>query len=57
MSFEFIKILPTPDEIREQFPLPLDLMRVKKEKDQEIRDVITGKSNKFLVIIDRKSVV
>ncbi len=51
MSFEFIKKLPTPDEIREQFPLPLDLMRVKKEKDQEIRDVITGKSNKFLVII------
>lgn len=51
MSFEFIKKLPTPDEIREQFPLPADLRRIKEEKDQEIRDVITGKSNKFLVII------
>lgn len=51
MSFEFIKKLPTPDEIRDQFPLPADLRRVKEEKDQEIRDVITGKSNKFLVII------
>lgn len=51
MSFEFIKKLPTPDEIREQFPLPADLRHVKEERDQEIRDVITGKSNKFLVII------
>ncbi len=51
MSFEFIKKLPTPDEIRDQFPLPADLAAIKKERDQEIRDVITGKSNKFLVII------
>ncbi|MCM1126555.1 MAG: 3-deoxy-7-phosphoheptulonate synthase [Lachnospiraceae bacterium] len=51
MSFEFIKLLPTPDEIREQFPFPLELARLKAQRDQEIRDVITGKSNKFLVII------
>ena len=51
MSFEFIKKLPTPDEIKEQFPLPEKLTQLKKERDAEIRDVITGKSNKFLVII------
>ncbi len=51
MSFEFIKKLPTPDEIREQFPLPEKLVRLKQERDQEIKDVITGKSDKFLVII------
>ena len=51
MSFEFIKKLPTPDEIKEQFPLPEALVKLKKERDEEIRDVITGKSNKFLVII------
>ena len=51
MSFHFIKLLPTPDEIREQFPVPAELMRIKDERDKEIRDVITGKSNKFLVII------
>lgn len=51
MSFEFIKLLPTPDEIREQFPFPLELARLKARRDQEIRDVITGKSSKFLVII------
>ncbi len=51
MSFEFIKKLPTPDEIREQIPFPAELARLKVQRDQEIRDVITGKSNKFLVII------
>lgn len=51
MAFEFIKKLPTPDEIREQYPLPPALVKVKEERDLEIRNVITGKSNKFLVII------
>ena len=51
MSFEFIKKLPTPDEIREQFPFPADLAHLRAQRDQEIRDVISGKSDKFLVII------
>ncbi len=51
MSFEFIKKLPTPDEIREQYPLPDSVVEAKKKRDAEIKDVITGKSNKFLVII------
>lgn len=51
MSFEFIKKLPTPDEIRNQYPLPDSLVKIKEERDAEIRDVITGASNKFLVII------
>lgn len=51
MSFEFIKKLPTPSEICEQYALPEKLIEQKKMRDAEIRDVITGKSNKFLVII------
>lgn len=51
MGFEFIKKLPVPDEIREQYPVPAALAALKKEKDEEIRKVITGESNKFLVII------
>lgn len=51
MSFEFIKKLPTPAEIREEYALPSELVRLKEQRDAEIRDVITGKSNKFLVII------
>lgn len=51
MSFEFVKKLPTPEEIREGFPLPGELAEIKKKRDAEIADVITGKSDKFLVII------
>ncbi len=51
MSFRYISQLPTPEEIREQFPVPAHLAELKKKRDQEIADVITGKSNKFLVII------
>lgn len=51
MSFDFIKKLPTPDEIRSQYALPEALVKIKQERDAEIKDVITGKSNKFLVII------
>lgn len=51
MSFEFIKKLPTPAEIRESYPFPEKLVSLKQQRDQEISDVITGKSSKFLVII------
>ena len=51
MSFQVIKKLPTPEEIKEQFPVPPHLVELKKQRDKEISDVITGKSNKFLVII------
>lgn len=51
MSFEFIRKLPTPAEIREEYPLPPDLTKLKQERDSAIRDVITGRSSRFLVII------
>lgn len=51
MGFEFIKKLPTPDEIRSEYPLPPALAKIKEERDAQIHDVITGKSNKFLVVI------
>lgn len=51
MSFEFIKKLPTPAEIRERFPLPENLVKIKEQRDAQIRDVLTGRSDKFLVII------
>mgnify|MGYP000835491863 FL=1 len=51
MSFEFIRKLPTPAEIKEQYPVPADVAEMKAKRDQEIADVFTGKSDKFLMII------
>lgn len=51
MGFEFTNKLPTPGEIREQYPLPLNLAEIKKNRDEEISKVFTGESDKFLLII------
>ncbi len=51
MSFQYIQQLPSPEEIREEFPLSQKLIELKKNRDKEISDVLTGKSNKFLVIV------
>ncbi|MDO4333035.1 MAG: 3-deoxy-7-phosphoheptulonate synthase [Eubacteriales bacterium] len=51
MSFTFMTQLPTPDEIKKQYPVPEEFARLKAIRDAEIKDVITGKSDKFLVII------
>ena len=51
MGFSLIKQLPTPDEIRSQYPVPREFARLKAARDAQIREVITGNSDKFLVII------
>ncbi len=51
MGFEFIKKLPTPAEIKQQYPVPEQVAKIKEERDAEIRKVFTGESDKFLVII------
>lgn len=51
MGFEFINKLPTPAEIKEQFPLPAACVAAKAARDEEIKKAITGESDKFLVII------
>ncbi|MBP3782808.1 MAG: 3-deoxy-7-phosphoheptulonate synthase [Butyrivibrio sp.] len=51
MSFDYIQKLPTPEEIRSEFPLSRELTALKKERDAMISDVFTGKSDKFLVVV------
>ncbi len=51
MGFEFINKLPTPAEIKEQFPLPAECALTKAQRDQEAKKIISGDSDKFLVII------
>ena len=51
MSFTFVQELPTPREIREEYPLPVPFQNLKKERDQEIARILRGESDRFLVII------
>ncbi len=51
MSFKFIKEVISPEELVKAYPLPeKDVLR-KQERDEQIKNVITGASNKFIVII------
>ncbi|MBP1546596.1 MAG: 3-deoxy-7-phosphoheptulonate synthase [Oscillospiraceae bacterium] len=51
MNMDFVRKLPIPKEIKEQFPIPEEVKKVKAQRDAEITDVFTGKSDKFLLII------
>ncbi len=48
---EFIRKLPIPKEIKEQFPLPERCAAVKAERDAQIANVFKGESDKFILII------
>lgn len=51
MSFNYLKKMPTPEEIKEQLPVSAKLQEIKKQRDKEIADIITGKDDRFLCII------
>ncbi|MGN0375118.1 MAG: 3-deoxy-7-phosphoheptulonate synthase [Butyrivibrio sp.] len=51
MSIEFLKNLPSPEEIKDEFPLGEKLISEKKAFDAGIKDVFTGNSDKFIAVI------
>ena len=51
MSFTFLNELPSPEEIKREFPLSDSLKALKKKRDEEISNVIRGKDDRFLLII------
>jgi len=51
MDMKFIRKLPTPQELKEEFPISAEIAAAKEKRDQEIRRIFTGESDKFLLII------
>jgi 3-deoxy-7-phosphoheptulonate synthase len=51
MNMEFVRKLPIPQEIKREFPIEDKIRTIKQERDQEIADILTGRSDKFLLII------
>lgn len=51
MSFKTIQRVISPDQLLEQYPLPEKDALVKQERDLTIKNVFTGDSDKFIVII------
>ena len=51
MSMQFYRKLPIPKDIKEQYPISEKMAGVKAKRDEEIKSVFEGKSDKFLLII------
>ncbi|MCI8798037.1 MAG: 3-deoxy-7-phosphoheptulonate synthase [Dorea sp.] len=51
MSMKINHELPLPEVLKGQYPVSERIRGVKQRRDQEIRDIFTGKSDKFIVLI------
>ncbi len=51
MSMDFKRKLPIPQEVKEQYPLSPEVVKVKEQRDAEIKKIFTGEEDKFVLII------
>lgn len=50
-EMEFLRKMPTPAELKDQYPAGEKTAAVKEARDREIREVLEGKSDRLLLII------
>ena len=50
-QMQFIRKLPEPMEIKQEIPLKKEFQKLKEKRDREIADIMTGKDDRFLLII------
>ena len=51
MNMNFIRKLPIPKEIKEMYPLTEEMKALKEERDAEIKNILSGRDNRMLIII------
>ena len=51
MSMKINHELPLPEVLKSQYPLSQELKKIKKQRDEEIRRIFTGESDKFVVLV------
>ncbi|MGN0588477.1 MAG: 3-deoxy-7-phosphoheptulonate synthase, partial [Ruminiclostridium sp.] len=51
MGMIFNRKLPIPKEIKEMYPLSEKVIKVKEERDSQIRDIFDGKDDRFILVI------
>ena len=51
MGMEFKRKVLLPEEIKKDFPLSDDLVKIKEDNDRQIRDIFTGKDDRLILII------
>ena len=51
MNMEFRRKMPIPKEVKEMYPISEELVKIKEKRDNEIKAVFSGKSDKFILVI------
>ena len=51
MQMNFHRKLPIPQEVKQEFPLTERMAEVKAARDESIREVFEGKSDKFILVV------
>ena len=51
MNMNFLRKLPIPKLIKEEYPVTAEMAAVKAARDEEIKKIFSGESEKFLLII------
>ena len=51
MNMEFKRKLPTPQTIRDMYPVSPELARQKQANDRAVRDVLTGEDDRLMLLI------
>ena len=51
MNMNFIRKLPIPKDIKAEYPLTPELAKIKKGRDEQIKKIFTGESDKLLLVI------
>ena len=51
MNMNFLRKLPIPQEIKKEYPVTDEMARVKEARDEEIRRVFSGESDKLILVI------
>ncbi|MDE5855254.1 MAG: 3-deoxy-7-phosphoheptulonate synthase, partial [Ruminococcus sp.] len=51
MPMNLIRELPRPDDIKKEYSLSPELTQIKSQRDEEIKSIFRGESDKFILII------
>ena len=51
MNMDFKRRLPIPKDIKEMFPISEKYKVMREEKDREIKDILAGRKDKFLLLV------
>ena len=51
MNMNFIRKLPIPMDVKAMYPASDEMLKIKAERDEEIKKIFTGESDKFILVI------